>query len=68
MSTYMLSDKLSEIGWHIGANAITRLEVGDRNISVDDLVALAAALGCKPETLLSSLTWQLVEEHPQGAV
>jgi transcriptional regulator with XRE-family HTH domain len=47
-----LSAALEENGHTIWPSAITRLEQGTRRIDVDDLVALAAALGVSPNALL----------------
>lgn len=47
-----LSDVLKANGHIIWPSAISRLEGGERRISVDDLVALAAALNVSPNRLL----------------
>lgn len=55
MSTYTLADKLTEIGWPIQQASLARIETGLRRINVDDLVALAEALGVTPDDLLGDV-------------
>jgi 8-oxo-dGTP diphosphatase len=50
-----LADALAEIGVRIDASAITRLERGTRGVTLDDVVAIAAALGVSPLHLLVPL-------------
>ena len=52
MSTYALSARLAGIGSPIRPNGITYIETGARRVDVDDLLALAVALGCSPNRLL----------------
>jgi transcriptional regulator with XRE-family HTH domain len=52
MSTYDVSRALAGLGWPIAQSGIARVESGDRAVTVDDLLALAAALGCSPNRLL----------------
>ncbi len=53
MSYTQLSSRLEErAGWSINAVGIRRIESGERRVTVDDLVALAVALGVSPVTLL----------------
>jgi hypothetical protein len=52
MTVYDVSRKLGEIGWPIVASGITRIELGQRRVDADDLVALAVALGCSPLRLI----------------
>jgi transcriptional regulator with XRE-family HTH domain len=52
LTTAMLSRRLSEIGHPIADTGITKIEKGQRRVDVDDLVALAVALGVTPNTLL----------------
>lgn len=47
-----LSEKLGKIGRPIPALGLRRIEAGERRVDVDDLVALAVALGVSPLTLL----------------
>jgi transcriptional regulator with XRE-family HTH domain len=47
-----LSNKLGEVGRPLGHSAVDQIEKGTRRVDVDDLVALAAALGVSPITLL----------------
>jgi transcriptional regulator with XRE-family HTH domain len=52
MSTAALSARLTELGQPIQDTGITKIEKGDRRVDVDDLVALAVALGVTPNALL----------------
>ncbi|KQT75653.1 helix-turn-helix domain-containing protein [Microbacterium sp. Leaf436] len=47
-----LSDLLSDRGWPIPILGLRRIEAGARRVSVDDLVALSAALSVTPLQLL----------------
>ena len=47
-----LSRRLDELGQPIRDTGITRIETGDRRVDVDDLVALAQALGVTVNDLL----------------
>lgn len=47
-----LSERLKSAGWPISPVGIRRIEDGERKVTVDDLVALAVALGVSPVTLL----------------
>ena len=47
-----LSTRLANIGRDIPPLAVRRIEEGNRRVDVDDLVALAIALGVSPATLL----------------
>jgi transcriptional regulator with XRE-family HTH domain len=52
VTTAALSQRLAAIGHPVVDTGITKTEKGDRRIDVDDLVALALALGVTPNTLL----------------
>jgi transcriptional regulator with XRE-family HTH domain len=47
-----VSERLARSGWTISAVGIRRIESGERRVDVDDLAALAVALGVTPITLL----------------
>jgi transcriptional regulator with XRE-family HTH domain len=47
-----LAKELGEAGRPLGHSAVDQIEKGTRRVDVDDLVALAAALGVSPITLL----------------
>ena len=47
-----LSNKLGEVGRPLGHSAVDQIEKGTRRVDVDDLMALAAALGVSTITLL----------------
>jgi 8-oxo-dGTP pyrophosphatase MutT (NUDIX family)/transcriptional regulator with XRE-family HTH domain len=47
-----LSERLSQLGRPIPTLGLSRIEKGDRRVDVDDLVALAVALGVNPSALL----------------
>ncbi|MFD5506986.1 helix-turn-helix domain-containing protein [Streptomyces sp. NPDC127051] len=55
MTIYALSGALAKIGRPITASAIAKIEKQQRQVTVDDLVALASALQVSPDTLL--LPW-----------
>lgn len=48
-----LSDRLSDLGWNLTPVAVKNIESERRRVTVDDLVALAVALGVSPVTLLT---------------
>lgn len=50
--------KVTRAGWPLTHDAMWRIETGRRRIDVDDLVAIASALGVPPETLLF---WDVAE-------
>jgi len=52
ITTTALSELLLAASRPIHASAITKIEKGNRHIGVDDLFALAAALGVTPAQLL----------------
>jgi transcriptional regulator with XRE-family HTH domain len=47
-----LSDRLEQLGRPIPTLGLSRIEKGNRRVDVDDLVALAVALGVNPSALL----------------
>lgn len=47
-----LAEELDGIGWPMDRTAVAKIETGARNVSVEDLLALAAALGVEPSALL----------------
>jgi hypothetical protein len=52
ITTAELSRRLTELGQPIPDTSITKTEQGTRRVDVDDLVAIALALGVTPNTLL----------------
>jgi transcriptional regulator with XRE-family HTH domain len=52
LSLQDLSDRLEFLGRPILPSGISKIESGDRRVDVDDLVALAHALGTAPNELL----------------
>jgi 8-oxo-dGTP diphosphatase len=54
LTTAQLSSMLAKLGRPIPATGITKTEASTRRVDVDDLVALAAALGVSPNRLLLS--------------
>lgn len=56
LSTYALSDLLSKAGRPIAPSAVAKVERGERQVTVDDLTALAVALDASPSALLLPLT------------
>jgi transcriptional regulator with XRE-family HTH domain len=69
-----LSRRLTRIGRPIAVLGLRRIEAGDRRVDSDDLVALAAAFGVSPITLLmpdvpagdTEVTATGVGSHPAG--
>jgi transcriptional regulator with XRE-family HTH domain len=51
-STYELAGKLAKMGRPIAPSAISKIERGERQVTVDDLVTLALALGVNANALL----------------
>lgn len=47
-----LSARLDQLGQPIALNGLSKIELGDRRVDADDLVALAAALDVSPARLL----------------
>lgn len=54
-STYELSGKLAKAGRPIAPSAVAKIERGERQVTVDDLMALAATLRVSPSALLLPL-------------
>ncbi len=52
LSLQGLSDRLTDLGQPISLGQLSKLERGHRRVDVDDLVALAVALGVSPSRLL----------------
>ncbi|WP_078898320.1 helix-turn-helix transcriptional regulator [Streptomyces sp. CNQ-509] len=52
ISQRQLAERLTDLGRPIPSTALSKIERGDRRCDVDDLAALAAALGVSPTTLL----------------
>lgn len=55
-STRQLASELERNGRSISASGISRMEKGERVVTADDLVALAAVFGVSPASLLLPLT------------
>ncbi|MET7619038.1 helix-turn-helix transcriptional regulator [Streptomyces sp. NPDC005408] len=55
LTTRQLSGLLERNGRHIPASGITRMEKAERQVTADELVALAAALRVNPSALLLPL-------------
>ncbi|WP_435610021.1 helix-turn-helix domain-containing protein [Streptomyces sp. C10-9-1] len=51
-SIYQLSSALIESGRPIGPSAVAKIERQERQVTVDELIALALALGVSPSALL----------------
>lgn len=56
LSSNVLSELLKTLGRPIAASAVTKIERGERQVTVDDLTALATALAVSPADLL--------DQHP----
>lgn len=57
-STYDLSGRLTKAGRPIAPSAVSKIERGERLVTVDDLMALALALRVNPNALLLPATSQ----------
>jgi transcriptional regulator with XRE-family HTH domain len=53
LSLQALSERLETVGRPILASGLSKIEAGTRRVDVDDLVALAEALGTVPDDLLT---------------
>ncbi|MFJ1749703.1 helix-turn-helix domain-containing protein [Streptomyces sp. NPDC088116] len=56
MSTTTMAGRLEALGHPVSQSGVTRMETGQRQITVDDLTALAAVLGVTPSALLPRTT------------
>jgi transcriptional regulator with XRE-family HTH domain len=54
LSLQALSEQLETVGRPILASGLSKIEAGTRRVDVDDLVALAEALGATPDDLLTA--------------
>jgi transcriptional regulator with XRE-family HTH domain len=54
LSLQALSDRLVTVGRPILPSGLSKIEAGTRRVDVDDLVALAEALGTVPDDLLTA--------------
>ncbi|MER7562314.1 helix-turn-helix transcriptional regulator [Streptomyces sp. NPDC097941] len=61
-TTEQLAGEVSELGVPMTASTVTKIEKQGRRVTVDELVALAAALGVSPVTLM------LPSEDPDGPI
>lgn len=52
LSVYALSDRLADAGRPIAPSAVSKVERGERQVSVDDLMAFSAVLEVSPSALL----------------
>lgn len=57
LTTRQLSAQLEQAGRPIPASGITRMEQGERQVTADDLVALAVVLNTSPISLLLPAEW-----------
>jgi len=72
MTIYSLSGALAEVGRPITPSAIAKIEKQQRQVTVDDLVALSVVLNTSPISLLLPAQWgdepiQLTEERQVAA-
>lgn len=68
MSLAALSDRLKELGRPIGLSSLSKVELGQRGIDLDDLTALSRALGVPPLQLIFPLGQERLVEVTPGAV
>jgi transcriptional regulator with XRE-family HTH domain len=66
MSLTALSEEMSRVGRPILSTGLSKIETGERRVDVDDLVALALALGVSPARLLLPGREGPVVEPPDG--
>lgn len=52
LTTRQLSARLADLGRKIPASGITRMELAERRVDVDDLTVLASALEIEPRQLM----------------
>lgn len=62
LTTRQLSATLERAGRAIPASGITRMEKAERVVTVDELVALAAAFGVSPSALLLPLSSRAIDQ------
>jgi transcriptional regulator with XRE-family HTH domain len=63
-----LAEALARIGLNLSAFAITRIETGHRGVSLDQAIAMAAALGVSPLHMIVPLDDDSVQLAPQLSV
>lgn len=71
LSVRALSAAMAKAGRSVSADAISRMETGQRRIDVDDVVAFAVVLGVSPLALLMPMTHSptdMIEVTGAGAV
>lgn len=56
ISTLKLAERLRQLGRHIQPAALTRIELGERQVYLDDVFVLAVALGVSPTSLMLPFT------------
>lgn len=67
MTTRELSAALGSAGRPIPASGITRIELRQRRVDVDDLMALSKALGCSVKALMEGPTCAVcLDAPPEG--
>ncbi|MGY1636037.1 helix-turn-helix domain-containing protein [Geodermatophilus sp. SYSU D00742] len=66
LSLGQLSEVMSDLGRPILASGLGKIETGERRVDVDDLVALALALGVSPVRLLLPIEAHAMTEAPEG--
>ncbi|MEX5637403.1 helix-turn-helix domain-containing protein [Parafrankia sp. FMc2] len=62
LTLVQLSERLTGLGRPILPTGLSKIEHGERGLSVDDLVALAAALDISPEQLIGPAPIMLAME------
>ncbi|MFF4360871.1 helix-turn-helix domain-containing protein [Streptomyces sp. NPDC001604] len=55
-STYELAGRLTKVGRPIAPSAVSKIERGERQVTVDELAALAIVLGVSPSALMLPFT------------
>lgn len=68
LSQQQLADQLAEIAFPLDRSAISKIESGQRNVSIDEALAIAVALGVEPAALLFPRTTADVRIAPKMVV
>jgi transcriptional regulator with XRE-family HTH domain len=61
-----LAARLAEIGYDLGQPQVSRIERGQRNVTLEDVLAIAAALDCAPLHLIVPIRDEEDGEIPEG--
>ena len=68
VSQQQLADELAAIGMSLNRSVISKIESGERNVSIDEALAIAVALGVEPAALLFPRSTSSVRLAPRMIV